>query len=219
MAVNMFAEIQKYISSFELPLAVLLEAPTISALAHRIRNKDESDWSPLVIIQPGRKSIPLFCIHGAGGNILLYRDLAIQLGPHQTVYGLQSQGMDGVRPILGSIEEMAAVYVKAIRDTYPQGPYLLLGYCMGGTLAFEIAQQLVAQGQQVELVAMLETYNWKKEPPPTFFSKLRDKFQQIEFHIRNYFLLPRQERKLFFRAKWAELKRRRKFGAAVFLLV
>ena len=210
MAVNMFAEIQKYISSFELPLAVLLEAPTISALAHRIRNKDENDWSPLVIVQPGRKSIPLFCIHGAGGNVLLYRDLAIQLGPHQTVYGLQSQGMDGTRPILGSIEEMATQYAKAIRDTYPQGPYLLLGYCMGGTLAFEIAQQLVRQGQQVELVAMLETYNWMKEPAPTFFSKLRDKFQQIEFHIRNYFLLPRQERKLFFRAKWAELKRRRK---------
>ena len=210
MAVNMFAEIQKYITSFDLPLAVLLEAPTIASLASRIRNKEDNDWSPLVIIQPGRKSIPLFCIHGAGGNVLLYRDLAMQLGPQQTVYGLQSQGMDGHRPILGSVEEMAAVYAKAIRETYPEGPYLLLGYCMGGTLSFEVAQQLTAQGHKVEMVAMLETYNWRHEPAPTFFSKLRDKIEQIEFHIRNYFLLPRKERKLFFNEKWAELKRRRK---------
>ena len=208
MAVNMFAEIQKYIGSLELPLAILLEAPTIASLAHKIRHKDENEWSPLIVIQPGRRSIPLFCIHGAGGNVLLYRDLAIQLGPDQTVYGLQSQGMDGLRPILGRIEDMAAVYARAIRETYPQGPYLLLGYCMGGTLAFEIAQQLKRQGHEVELVAMLETYNWIHEPKPTFLTKIRNVIQQIEFHIRNYFLLPRQERKLFMAEKKAELRRR-----------
>ena len=209
MAVNMFSEIQKYIGNIELPLSVLIESPTISSLATRIRNKDVNDWSPLVVIQPGRRSVPLFCIHGAGGNVLLYRDLAIQLGPDQTVYGLQAQGMDGLRPILGRIGDMAQLYVKTILETYPQGPYLLLGYCMGGTLAFEIAQQLTKQGHQVAMVAMLETYNWFNSPKQSLFSRFRHIIQKLEFHLRNYLLLPSQERGLYISAKRAEMKRRR----------
>lgn len=210
MAVDIFNEIQKYISDCEVPLAALLEAPTIKALADRIRLGEEEDWSPVVVIQQGRNTIPLFCLHGAGGNVLLYRDLAIQLGPSQTVYGLQSQGMDGLRPILGRIEDMAALYVKAIRRTHPDGPYMLLGYCMGGSLALEISQQLRAQGQEVALLAMLETYNWAKAPKETFWSKVRYYFEKLEFHIRNYFLLSKGERKIFRSEKAAELQRRKK---------
>ncbi|MFK7849088.1 MAG: condensation domain-containing protein [Rhodothermales bacterium] len=210
MAVDIFNEIQKYISDCDLPLAALLEAPTIFALAERIRNGEEAEWSPLVVIQPGRDTIPLFCMHGAGGNVLLYRDLAIQLGPSQTVYGLQSQGMDGMRPIIGRIEDMAALYVKAIRKAYPEGPYLLLGYCMGGTLALEIAQQLKAKGHEVGLLGMLETYNWSQAPKETFFSKIRYYFEKLEFHIRNYYLLSKTERNIFKSEKAAELQRRKK---------
>ncbi len=210
MAVDIFNEIQKYISDCELPLAALLEAPTIYALAERIRSGENEDWSPLVTIQEGRNSIPLFCMHGAGGNVLLYRDLALQLGPSQTVYGLQAQGMDGLRPILGRIEDMAALYVRAIRKAYPKGPYLLLGYCMGGTLALEIAQRLKDQGQEVALLAMLETYNWSKAPKETFFSKIRYYIEKLEFHIRNYFLLSKTERSIFKSEKAAELQRRKK---------
>ena len=210
MAVDIFNEIQKYISDCELPLAALLEAPTIYALAERIRSGEEEDWSPLVTIQEGRNSIPLFCMHGAGGNVLLYRDLAMQLGPSQTVYGLQAQGMDGLRPIMGRIEDMAALYVRAIRKAYPKGPYLLLGYCMGGTLALEIAQRLKDQGQEVALLAMLETYNWHNAPKETFFSKIRYYIEKLEFHIRNYFLLSKTERSIFKSEKAAELQRRKK---------
>ena len=210
MAVDIFNEIQKYVSDCDVPLAALLEAPTIKALADRIREGEEADWSPVVVIQQGRNTIPLFCLHGAGGNVLLYRDLAIQLGPSQTVYGLQSQGMDGLRPILGRIEDMAALYVKAIRKTYPEGPYMLLGYCMGGSLALEIAQQLRAQGQEVAMLAMLETYNWARAPKETFWSKVRYYIEKLEFHMRNYFLLSKGERKIFRSEKAAELQRRKK---------
>ena len=210
MAVNMFNEIQKYVGELDLPLAALLEAPTIASLAQRIRNSDELDWSPLAIIQSGKGTIPIFCIHGAGGNVLLYRDLAIQLGPNQTVYGLQSQGMDGQRPILGRIEDMAALYTEAIRRTFPSGPYLLVGYCMGGVVALEIAQRLQKQGAEVALLSMLETYNWMKAPKETAWVKWKYRYEKVVFHIRNYYLLSGYEKKLFRAEKMAELKRRRK---------
>ena len=210
MAVNIFNEIQKYVGELDLPLAVMLEAPTIASLARRIRNSETVDWSPLAVIQSGRSSLPLFCIHGAGGNVLLYRDLAIQLGPDQTVYGLQSQGMDGQRPILARIEDMAALYVKAMRKALPSGPYLIVGYCMGGVVALEVAQQLRKAGQEVALLAMLESYNWKKAPKETRWMKWQYFIEKILFHIRNYFLLSGYERKLFRAEKVAELKRRRK---------
>ena len=209
MAVDLFAEIQKYIGNIELPLSVLTESPTISDLAQRIRNKNVDDWSPLTVIQPGRRSIPLFCIHSTGGHTLLYKHLAVQLGPDQTVYGLQSQGTDGLRPILGRVEDMARLYVKTIRETHPNGPYMLLGYCVGGSLALEIAQQLKELGEEVALVAMLETYNWSNAPKPTWLSRWFSLLQRIEFNVRNYFLLPSQERKLYYKEKRAIFGRRK----------
>ena len=87
---------------------------------------------------------------------------------------------------------------------------MLLGYCMGGSLALEIAQQLRAQGQDVAMLAMLETYNWAKAPKETFWSKVRYYIEKLEFHVRNYFLLSKAERKIFRSEKAAELQRRKK---------
>ncbi len=75
------------------------------------------------------------------------------------------------------IEDMAAVYVKEIRRVQPHGPYYLGGYCMGGTAAYEVAQQLLAQGEQIAFLGLFDTTNWKKLPSSTF---LRRAYQEVE---------------------------------------
>src|SRR5690606_37216807 len=106
-------------------------------------------WAPLVPIRTGGTRTPLFLAHAVGGNVLNYQHLAKKLPADQPVYGLQAIGLDGHTPPLQRVEDMARRYVAEIRQVQPQGPYRLAGGSMGGIIAFEMAQQLVAAGQQV----------------------------------------------------------------------
>jgi thioesterase domain-containing protein len=90
--------------------------------------------------------------------VLEYHDLARHLGEDQPFYGLQSQGLDGTRPPHTRVEDMAAHYIKEMRELQPQGPYFIGGRSLGGMVAFEMAQQLLTQGQTVGLLALLDTY-------------------------------------------------------------
>ncbi len=142
-----------------LPLAALFQAPTIEKLAAALQQGGCSQyWSSLVPIQPSGSKSALFCVHGVGGNVLNLRQLARHMNPDYPLYGLQAQGLDGQRPCLGSLEEMAGHYLKEIRTVQPQGPYFLGGYSLGGLIAYEMAQQLSANGEEVALVALLDTY-------------------------------------------------------------
>ena len=154
LAVLLFAKIEEILGIY-LPLATLFEAPTIEELSRVLRRDAPSTtgWSPLVAIQPSGSRPPFFCIHPHGGNVLIYRDLALRLGLDQPFYGLQCPGLDGTCPPLTKIEDMAALYVKEIRKKQPRGPYFIGGYCMGGTVAYEVAQQIQAQGEQVALLS------------------------------------------------------------------
>ena len=123
-------------------------------------------WSPLVNLRPGPRPaagthlpsrLPLFCVHGAGGNVLNFRLLADRLAPDQGFYGLQAQGVDGHLAPLPSVEAMAAQYLAALREVCPEGPYRLAGYSAGGVIAMEMARQLQADGQQVDLLVMIDT--------------------------------------------------------------
>ena len=141
----------------KLSLAKFLEAPTIARLAALLRTDANTDgqWASLVPIQPHGTKPPLFLVHGAGGNVLLYRYLAKHLAPDYPLYGLQSRGLDGQTDPLETIEEMAEHYLREIRTVKPTGPYFLGGYCMGGTVAYEMAQRLSRDGEHVGLLALL----------------------------------------------------------------
>jgi thioesterase domain-containing protein len=102
---------------------------------------------------------PLFCVHGAGGNVLSFYHLSQWLGRDQPFHGLQAQGTDGSRPALTTIEDMAGLYLRAIRSTQPQGPYLLAGHSGGAIIAMEMAQQLTRMGQSVALLVLLDPYH------------------------------------------------------------
>jgi glutamate-1-semialdehyde aminotransferase/thioesterase domain-containing protein/acyl carrier protein len=189
-AVSLFAKIEEEFGK-KLPLATLLNAPTIEALATVLQGKDSvGSWSPLVGISPSGWKPPVFLVHGAGGNVLLYRSLAQYLAPDFPLYGLQSMGLDGKSQPLRTIEEMADCYVRELRTVQPKGPYYLGGYCLGGTIAYEMAQILRREGEEIPLVAMLDTYNYSLALRVNFRSFL---YQKAKFHLANMSTLrPRQ---------------------------
>ena len=156
----------------DLPLAIVLEAGTVEQLAAIIRQEEwSSPWASLVTIQPHGSKPPLFCIHAIKGGILFYRDLALHLGSDQPVYGLQAQGWDGRKQPLNRVEEMAALYIKEIRTMQPEGPYFLTGYSFGAVIAFEVAHQLLTQGQQTAFLALIDECVPGYRKPAPFLKK------------------------------------------------
>jgi thioesterase domain-containing protein/acyl carrier protein len=207
LAVQMFAEIERTLS-VKLPLATLYDAPTIGELARIIRGEVAgSGWSPLVAIQAEGSRPPFFCIHGAGGTVLMYRDLSKHLGADQPFYGLQSHGLDGSCPPLTSVREMAALYAAEIRKAQHHGPYFIGGYCMGGTVAYEVAQQLESEGETVALLAMFDTTNWHKIPL-NMWSRTSHAVQRVFFHTANFLSLDSAGKAKFVKEEMAILRNR-----------
>jgi len=168
LAVRLFAQIEKSFGK-NLPLATLFQAPTVRLLAEVLRKEGWSaPWSSLVTLQNRGIRRPFFCVHAAGGNVLEYHALAQLVGDDQPFYGFQAQGLDGVQPPHTTIKDMAAHYLKEMREIQPEGPYLLGGRSSGGTVAFEMACQLAAAGEQVGLLALLDSY------PAGYFKLLPD---------------------------------------------
>jgi thioesterase domain-containing protein len=121
------------------------------------REHDPRDWRPLVEIRSGGSGTPLFLLPGAGGNVIYFHALARQLAPGRPIYGLQATGLDGVTRPLTSMEAIAAVNIDEMRRVCPSGPFYLAGHSFGGRVALEIARQLHRAGDQVALLAVLDT--------------------------------------------------------------
>lgn len=157
LAARLFAQIHNRFGK-NLPLSALFVSPTIEQLANVLRESDaDAAWSSLVPIQPHGSKPPLFCVHAAGANVLIYRPMSRHLGDDQPVYALQAQGLDGRQQPLRCVEDMAARYVKEVRALQPHGPYYLLGASFGGFVVYEMAQQLLSQGQEVAFLGILDT--------------------------------------------------------------
>ena len=216
LAVRLFAQIEKSFGK-NLPLATLFQAPTVRQLARVMRNEGWSTaWSSLVMIQGGEKRTPFFCVHAAGGNVLEYRDLARLLGPEQPFYGLQAKGLSGTEQPHTSIREMAEHYLAEMRELQPEGPYLLGGRSSGGTIAYEMACQLEAEGEKVALLALLDTYpaGYFKLLPgsATRLQRLKRKGKKFQSHLRNLRQLGTVERVAYVcrKLKWMPAKAKHK---------
>jgi thioesterase domain-containing protein len=109
--------------------------------------------SLLIAMKPSGSRPPFFCVHALLGSVFPYHRLALYMAPDQPFYGLQAAGLDGTRPPLDRIEDMASLYLEAVRTVQPRGPYRLGGYSFGGWVAFEMAQQLIRDGEEVGLLA------------------------------------------------------------------
>jgi thioesterase domain-containing protein len=140
-----------------------LDAETRAILASRkeeilafLRGSSALKSTPpaIVPIKPGGRRPPFFIVSGYRTDVFNMLPLARQLDPEQPVFGVQPPGLDGSQP-LASIEALGRFQVEQIRRYRPQGPYLIGGHCSGGTIAFEVAQQLTAAGQEVPLLALI----------------------------------------------------------------
>ncbi len=164
LAVRLLALIEQRLA-VKLPLSSLFRGATIIDQAQAIHQPKQH--TTLVEIQPNQHGtttpqLPFFGIHPAGGNVLCYANLSRHLGADQPFYGLEARGFDG-EGLHHNIPAMASDYLTAIRKRQPCGPYRLGGWSMGGLIAFEIAQQLRAQQQDVALLALIDTRLHRRE--------------------------------------------------------
>ena len=138
-----------------LDLTSLFKAPSIASLSALLQQGGSlgSSSPHVVFIQPDGTKPPLFAIE----TPMLYRDIARHLGNNQPVIGLQL--FDPAKPLemkYSRLEEAAGECVRLIRETQPQGPYAVIGWCAAGVVAFETAQQLVQMGHEVSFIGILD---------------------------------------------------------------
>lgn len=157
LSVSAFTAIEERFGK-RLPMTVLLDAPNIGALAAIIDAKDTQDtWKPLVVGRRSGNKPPLYIVHGGYGDVLSTAQIIDCLDRDQPVYILRAIGLDGQQKPLPSIAAMASAYITAIKEEQPHGPYRLAGQCSGGIVAYEMAQQLTAQGETVDFLGLLDS--------------------------------------------------------------
>jgi amino acid adenylation domain-containing protein len=210
LAVRLFAEIEK-LTGRSVPVLTLFQSPTIKQLAEIIRRTQSTERrSSILPVQAEGTKPPFFLVHGAGGGMLWgYANLSKHLGNDQPVYVFNSRGMDGLEEF-STVEELAAQYVRELRAFQPEGPYYLGGYCFGGEVAFEMAQQLLAQGERVGLLALANSM-----PPNSGFAKPNFSALWLMRFCRNswhWFMYSRrwtaQQKRTFVQRKLRALKKR-----------
>jgi thioesterase domain-containing protein/acyl carrier protein len=158
LAVTLTAKIQQHFDR-QISLAALFQGGTIEELAVMLAaDPDTSISSTIIPLQPHGTKPPFFCVHPGGGTVLAYLDLAQSIDPDRPFYGLESLELSESQQLLNTVEAMAAHYIEAMQTVQPQGPYAIGGWSLGGLVAFEMAQQLQAQGQELSCLALLDTY-------------------------------------------------------------
>jgi amino acid adenylation domain-containing protein len=190
LAIRLLTQIARTIGK-KLHLATLFQGPTIEEQA---RIMQEGSTSLLLPVQSSGSKLPFFCVPGGGDNAFIFTDLARYLGSEQPLYSFRFPEWDFDQPAEDRVKEMAAKYIEEMKTLQPEGPYLLGGYCFGGVVAFEMAQQLQAQGQQVGLVAIFESYRPGASHLPGFMPRVRhhfDRFRQLPAQEKWDYLLKR----------------------------
>lgn len=189
MGVQLFSQIKKTYG-LEFGLSILFEARTVRQLAQHIcqaRKANQAEpkpWSPLVPIQPRGSRPPLFWLPGGyGTSVLQFREVSLLLGPDQPVYGFEAK-MTEPDQDLESIPQRAAHFLREMRSLQPSGPYSLIGFCGGGYIAFEMAQLLLAEGQQVAFLGIVDC------PVPSHLiswpGKVRFRAERAVWRVRHF---------------------------------
>jgi thioesterase domain-containing protein/acyl carrier protein len=187
LAVRLIADVQAQFGE-AVTLASLWEGATIRDMARVIaKGAKHAGESPLVELRPGTGPA-FYCVAPVGGNPYNYSALAANFGGPGAFYALRPPGISRPEERLPDVPAMARYYLERIREHQPRGPYLLGGFSYGGAVAFEMAQQLVAERRKVGLLAMLDDgpANWKHpqhHPRPEF---ARESLANVPFWLHSY---------------------------------
>ena len=157
LAVQLVANLKKEFN-IEFPLASLITYPTIRKLAELVNSRTvEHLWNVMVPIRTKGSLAPIFLIHGAGLNVLMFQSLARYLNPDRPIYALQARKIDPGQSQQCTIPSIAADYLQEIKKIQPNGPYHLLGYSIGGFIVFEMTKQLEANQEKVAFAGLVDS--------------------------------------------------------------
>jgi acyl-CoA synthetase (AMP-forming)/AMP-acid ligase II/thioesterase domain-containing protein len=136
----------------DLPIVSILQHPTPRALA----GQKQGEYDPVVVLQATGQKTPLFCVHPATGEVLVFVSLANYFVNYRPFYALRARGFSPGEKPFESIDEMVSTYVAAIRTRQPHGPYAIAGYSFGAPIAFEVAKALEAQNERVAFCGSID---------------------------------------------------------------
>jgi acetoacetyl-CoA synthetase len=179
----------KRLTGRALALAALMQAPTIARLAAIIEGRAAAPSSSMLVPLREGIGLPVFLVHGLSGTVMECWPLLKAMRSVRPIWGLQARGIDGEQPPQERVEDIAASYVKQIRSLQPHGPYALVGYSFGGAVAFEMARGLQQDGEQIELLCLLDPY--LVQDHPTWTVRARHLGERVVGKIRQPEEIPR----------------------------
>jgi thioesterase domain-containing protein/acyl carrier protein len=188
LAIQLFTKIAE-VCGQQLPPVMIYHVPTIAAQAELLEQPANPDLSPLVLLKSGSERPPLFITPGLGGGPAEFFQMVKYIDAPRSIYGLQPKGIEGFDEPCARIEEMAGFYLRAIGRVQSRGPYFLAGYSLGGLVALEMARRLMADGNEIALLVMLDTY-----PDKAFLSvqqRLRLQLTKMTIRLANRGRIPR----------------------------
>lgn len=192
-AVSVMVRIEKETGK-RLPISALFDHATLARLAALIEDEEVS-WTSLVPIKPGGSKTPVYVIHGSGLNVFMFHSMMKYFDEDRPLYGIQAIGLDGTEQEITSVEEIAARYISDMRVSNPEGPYILVGYSLGGMIAVEMAKQLQEAGKQVTMLGMIDTYVDNVVLFDTksmqLVKKIKRQLPKLRFIIRSFLRYPK----------------------------
>ncbi|MCS0710057.1 non-ribosomal peptide synthetase [Massilia aurea] len=144
-------------AGLSLTLGDLITNPVLSKLSAAINDKTKRVSTRLVPVRTSGTHKPLFLVHAAGGTVTYVSELGQLLDMDMPVYGLRAAGLEEGEVPRTSVEAMADDYLAEMRQVQPVGPYFLGGYSFGGLVAYEIANRLIAAGESVAFLGLIDT--------------------------------------------------------------
>lgn len=183
IALNLNTHLEEVLK-IRIPLRFLIESKNFKEFCNKVNslNKNsDADSKALVVLKSGlEKRNSLFCFHAVKGSALNYSIFSSYIDPDQYLVGFQTVALNGVTPMKNSIEEMAADYVEELLEFQPEGPYSLCGGSMGGTIAYEVAQQLQAKGHKIAKLIVFDTYG-----PDADIKNFSEPYEKVKEFVRD----------------------------------